>query len=500
MSEDPSPERIAEPLVEDLPEAPTAPGEGDVPLPHAVRPTQARERAATPGPSEGNWGPTRRRLSAGLVISVTLVAFEALAVGTVMPVVVRDLSGLALYGWAFSAFFLGNLVGIVFAGLQIDRHGPARPFGIGVALFAIGLVIGGFAPAMPVLVLGRAIQGFGGAAIPTVAFVSIGRSYPESHRPQMFATMSTAWVVPGLIGPGVAGLVADHLTWRLVLLGLVPFVLAGGALVLPALRPMASLIDEADAPAMRDRLVASLGVAVGAGLLLAASTIGIPVAALVLAVAGIALGVPPLRRLLPRGTLRATRGLPSTILIRGISTFAFFGAQAYLPLALVTVRGASVSEAGLALTFATISWTAGSWTQARLMPSWRAPRLIRTGFAFVTVALAVVATVLSPAVPIPVAVVAWAVGGYGMGLLYSSIAQLVLLDAPLAEHGTASASMQLSDVLGSALGTGFGGALVAAGSGAGLAPAVGLGAAFGVVIAAAASGVVVSGRLKPSPA
>jgi predicted MFS family arabinose efflux permease len=259
---------------------------------------------------------------------------------------------------------------------------------------------------------------------------------------------------------------------------------------------MASLIDDAEAPAMRSRLVASLGVAVGAGLLLAASTVGVPLVALVLAVAGLGVGVPPLRRLLPAGTLRAQRGLPSTILIRGISTFSFFGAQAYLPLALVTVRGASVSEAGLALTFATISWTAGSWTQARLMPTWRAPRLIRTGFAVVTLALAVVATVLSQAVPIPIAVLAWAAGGYGMGLLYSSIAQLVLLDAPLEQHGTASASMQLSDVLGSALGTGFGGALVAAGSGAGLVPAVGLAAAFAVVIAAGASGIVVAGRLK----
>ncbi|MHB8460904.1 MAG: MFS transporter, partial [Candidatus Limnocylindrales bacterium] len=61
----------------------------------------------------GLWSPARRALTVGLVLTITLVAFEALAVSTVMPVVARELGGLDLYGWVFSAFFLGDLVGIV---------------------------------------------------------------------------------------------------------------------------------------------------------------------------------------------------------------------------------------------------------------------------------------------------------------------------------------------------------------------------------------------------
>ena len=47
------------------------------------------------------------------------------------------------------------------------------------------------------------------------------------------------------------------------------------------------------------------------------------------------------RRLLPAGTLRAERGLPSVIALRGIASAAFFGAEAFIPLLLVTVRGFS---------------------------------------------------------------------------------------------------------------------------------------------------------------
>ena len=63
----------------------------------------------------GLWAPQTRALTAGLVLTVTFVASEALAVVTVMPVVARDLGGLRLYGWVFSAFMLGSVIGIAAA-------------------------------------------------------------------------------------------------------------------------------------------------------------------------------------------------------------------------------------------------------------------------------------------------------------------------------------------------------------------------------------------------
>src|SRR5579859_6786463 len=141
----------------------------------------------------GLMAPQRRALTTGLVLTITFIASEALAVVTVMPVVARDLGGLSLYGWVFSGFMLGSVVGIVAAGREVDRRGPAVPFVAGVVLFTCGLAVAGLAPSMGVLVAGRVLQGLGAGAVPSVAYASIGRTMTGPLRAQMMAVLSTAW-------------------------------------------------------------------------------------------------------------------------------------------------------------------------------------------------------------------------------------------------------------------------------------------------------------------
>src|SRR5258705_11244730 len=95
----------------------------------------------------GLWAPQRRALTTGLVLTITFVASEALAVVTVMPVVARDLGGLRLYGWVFSAFMLGSVVGIVAAGREADRRGPPAPLLAGGGPFRPRPALAGPAPA-----------------------------------------------------------------------------------------------------------------------------------------------------------------------------------------------------------------------------------------------------------------------------------------------------------------------------------------------------------------
>src|SRR6201993_780404 len=133
----------------------------------------------------GLWAPQRRGLTAGPGLTITLVASEALAVVTVMPVVARDLGGLRLYGWVFSGFMLGSVIGIVLAGREADRRGPAVPFVAGLLVFGPGLVVAGLAPAVGGLVAGRVLQGRGAGAVPSVAYATIGRCLPGSLRARM---------------------------------------------------------------------------------------------------------------------------------------------------------------------------------------------------------------------------------------------------------------------------------------------------------------------------
>ena len=201
-------------------------------------------------------------------------------------------------------------------------------------------------------------------------------------------------------------------------------------------------------------------------------------------------------RLTPPGTLRALPVLPAAVLLRGILTFTFFAADAYVPLALQGWRGLGPAVAGLALTGATLSWTAGAWVQARKVADWGVVRLVRTGFVTVVVGVVGFALILAPSVPVAVGLLAWSVAGLGMGLAYAPLSLTVLREAPPGAEGSATSALQLSDVLGTALGTGLGGALIAVGVTAGLAAWVGLLGAFTVGGTVGLLGIGLAGRLR----
>ena len=443
-------------------------------------------------PASSLWVPERRALTVGLVSTVTLVAAEALAVVTVMPQVARSIGGLRLYGWVFSAFLLGSMVGIVAAGREADRSGPARPYAAGLACFSAGLVVAGLAPSMIVLVAGRTLQGIGAGAIPAVAYVAIGRSFPEGLRARMMAVLSTAWVVPGIVGPLISAGVAHAFGWRWVFLGLLPLVAVAGAFALPGL---VRLGPPTTSPEAEHRLVDAVRTAAGTGLVLAGATSSRVVVAIVLVVVGGVVLIPALRRLVPVGTMVARRGLPATILSRGLLTFAYFGADAFVTLAIVTVRHHSIAVAGIAVTGSTLGWTVGAWVQARLNDRWEGRRLVRIGLSLVIVGVCGMVAVLHPGVPMAVAVAAWTLAGLGMGLAYAPVSLMMLREAPEGREGWASASLSLSDVLGSALGAGLGGAAIALAGSRGWSLATGVAVAFALPGGIAVVGIVVSGRL-----
>ena len=151
----------------------------------------------------------------------------------------------------------------------------------------------------------------------------------------------------------------------------------------------------------------------------------------------------------------------------GLMSAAFFGAEAFVPLSLTDARQRSVAFAGVALTAATLSWTIGAWLQARLAARYSRRLVVAVGLVLLAAGIAATGAVLSPAVPAEVAVVSWGLAGLGIGLAYSTTALVVLECAPPGGEGGASSAMQLSNVLGTAIGTGVGGAILARISAAG---------------------------------
>lgn len=422
--------------------------------------------------SGGVWSAPHRRLTLGLTLIILGPAFETLSVATILPKIVTNLGGLSLYGWSFSAYMLATLVGLILAGDEADQRGPAIPFIFGVALFATGLALAGIASTMIIFVISRSVQGFGAGIIASVVYVCVGRGYPEQLKPRMVAVLSSAWVVPGLIGPALAGLVADFLGWRWVFLGLIPIVPLATGLVFPALGKLTPTLKTRSLSL--PRLLATAGLLAGAGMtLIGLQSQSIPLA-LVLTLPGLAIGIPSLRYVLPPGTLRVKAGLPAAIATMGLLSIAYFGGEAFLPLTLVSIRGETTIFAGIALTAATLTWTAGSWVQAHLAPRQGRRLLVTIGLLAIALGLAGIASVLIPGIPAIVAIVAWGVGGLGMGLAYSTLSLVVLETASTDQIGSASASMELSSVLGTALGTGLGGVIIAFTAESGRSPSWGI--------------------------
>ncbi|MEU6506539.1 MFS transporter [Streptomyces sp. NPDC046942] len=405
--------------------------------------------AAETDDREGVLSRSYRALSVGIVSVVLLIAFEATAVGTAMPVAARELDGVALYAFAFSGYFTTSLFGMVLSGQWSDRRGPLGPLSAGIAGFAAGLVIAGTARVMWVFILGRAVQGLGGGLVIVALYVVVGRAYPERLRPAIMAAFAAGWVVPSIVGPLASGAVTEHLGWRWVFLGIPALVVLPLALALPQIHRRASGPVQTGTGAGsfdRRRIRLALGISLGAGLLQYAAQDLRPLAALP-ALAGAALLVPAALGLLPRGTYRAARGLPSVVLLRGLSAGSFVAAESFVPLMLVTQRGLSPMLAGFSLAAGGLTWALGSYLQSRPRMALYRERLMTVGMVLVAAAIATAPSVLVHAVPVWTVAVAWAFGCLGMGLVISSTSVLLLrLSAP-EEAGANSAALQISDAL-----------------------------------------------------
>lgn len=398
---------------------------------------------------EGVLAPRYRWVSIGMCLLVTLAAFEALAVTTIMPAVSRELDGAALYAFAFAGPLAVGVVGMVVAGAWCDRGNPRTALYASVVLFAAGLTLAGTAATMPLFVTGRLIHGLGGGALTVALYVIVARVYPPRLHPSIFAGFAAAWVVPSLIGPVIAGAVAETVGWRWVFLGVVALVVLAMLMVVPAMR---GVHGPEQRPAGGHELarvgLAALVAAAVLGLTLAAEARG-PVQWIVPVIAA-AVAVAALRPLLPAGVLLARRGLPSVILVRAIVAGTFFSAEVYVPLMMVSRYGASPAVAGLALTAAGLSWAAASWAQGRF-PAIGNRLAARLGALGLTIAIAsLLITAVTGASPI-VIVVGWAFAGLGMGLLYPRLGVLTLEYSTPADQGFNSSALSIADSTGSAI-------------------------------------------------
>ncbi len=376
-----------------------------------------------------------------------------MAVATALPVAAKELGGLGLYPWALTGFLGAAMFANGVAGEVCDRLGPRIPVIFGSLTFGLGLLVSGLASSMAMLIVGRVVQGVGAGFMIVAVYVVIAQCYPDATRPRMMSLIATAWVVPSVVGPFIAGALTELASWRWAFLALAPLV----PLPLIAILPRIAGTTGSDIR-RTGRVRQAAAMSVGAALLQWAgieaqharwATAGVAV------VLGLALVVWSARLMFPPGTLRLRRGLPSVIAFRGVIAGGFFGCQAYVPLMLVSHRGASPTLAGLAVAGTALGWSAGSWWQGRPTLRSRRSGLVRQGSVVTAVGVLLTGTAAIDTsqfvVPAWLAGVGLMVGGLGMGLSMSSNAVLLFELSPKQDRGANSAAIQMSDSLGGVL-------------------------------------------------
>jgi MFS family permease len=418
----------------------------------------------------------------GSITLIFLGAFESLAVTTIMPTISRELDGEALYSLAFSGTLAAGVVGMVVAGGWADRRGPSRPLVAAMTVFVVGLVLSGTATDMFVFIGGRLLQGLGSGAIIVALYVVVARIYPAPLHPRIFGAFAAAWVLPSLIGPPVAGVVADTISWHWVFLGVGVLVLIAAAAIVPALRQLRSMPASSGEPGSRWAVVWAIVVAVAVVSIGLGGESGSSWSWLIVAAAFVVV-VLAVRPLLPRGTLIVRPGLPATVLLRGAVAAAFFSTEVYLPYLLNEVYDLPSAVSGLILTVGALSWASGSALQSRFGARMSHSRTVRIGativFVGIVVQLLTALFLLSPFV----AAAGWLLAGGGMGLVFPRISTLVLSHSTERDQGFNSAAMTIADSTASATSIAFAGLLFAAFgavSGGGFVAAFALAAALGL--------------------
>ncbi|KAB1864844.1 MFS transporter [Microbacterium algeriense] len=430
------------------------------------------------------WDHQRLWVTLGAVALIFLAAIEALAVTTVMPIVSEALDGEALFAVAFAGTLATSVIGMVATGAWSDAKGPRGALYAAVALFIAGLLISGLALTMHQFLIGRLVQGLGAGGQTVALYVLVARLYPPNLHGRIFAAFAAAWVVPSMIGPFLAGAVAEYLDWRWAFLGVA--VLTSAAFVLVAVRLRGVDLgggEPQDRRALVVRLllavvVAVLAVAIGFSAELSPA-VGWPVALGAMILIGCA--VLPL---LPRRTLRAGAGLPSVVLMRGIAAGAFFAAEAYIPYLLMRKYDFSATWAGIALMLAALAWAGASALQGRFGERLGNHRITVIALSALLIAMLCVLAAALFDVSAALVVVGWGFAGGGMGLLYPRLTVLTLAYSDETNQGFNSSALSISDATGSAVAIAFAGLGVASLGGGADAFAVVF--AFGAVLIALA--------------
>ncbi|ETT36127.1 MULTISPECIES: MFS transporter [Paenibacillus] len=435
-------------------------------------------------------------LTIGIILSVMAVGFEGLSVTTIAPSIAGDLNGLSLFGWIFSTYLLAQIIGTLVVGRIIDKRGPATPFTFALLLFIVGLIAAATAGDMYTMIGSRALQGLGAGAMMTCVYTAISLSYPDELRAKILGAFGTAYVLPSMLGPYVAGVIADQWSWRFVFWGILPVLVVSALLSLPAFRKLKVQKTGGDSGSSSTWM--ALLLTLGTGIFLVGLSRLPSIMGFVLVVIGLVLMIFPLRKLLPKGTLTLRRGMPAILATRGLFFAAYTSTQNFLVLALIDVKGITPSQAGLIVASAALSWCIIAYLQGRWdaadQGSGRHMRII-LGVLLLAIGIAIVFWV--PVVTVTIAVIGQIIAGVGIGLAHPISGVVAFSQTGEEGVGQTSANLQFADSFTPGVVIGIGGSILVVCQAGGMSLQSGLIVAMGFHLLLIVTSIIASTRISP---
>lgn len=172
----------------------------------------------------------------GLIIGLIFSELDETVVSTAMPTIIRELHGLALYGWVAGIYMLAATMFMPIIGKLADLYGRKKVYLTCMALFIGGSIVCGLASSMTMLLAGRALQGVGAGGLMPLALVIIGDTFPLEQRAKIQGLFGPLMFLPQLIGPTVGGYMVGHVNWHWVFLINIPIGLLAAAIMSKGMR------------------------------------------------------------------------------------------------------------------------------------------------------------------------------------------------------------------------------------------------------------------------
>lgn len=403
------------------------------------------------------WSALLRRewipLLVALVGGVLLHSMNVLMLATVLPSIVADVGGAAMVSWPTTAFLASSIVAATGTGHLTMRLGARTAFCGGALVFGMGALICALAPSMGLVVAGRFVQGFGGGVLSAMAYVLVGRSFPEPVWPRVAALLSGAWSMAVLVGPMLGGAFATWGNWRGSFYAVTVFAALLAAVAARAL-PRARTETAGPARAIPGGRVALICLAIA--IMSAASVVALPqfkaglfLTAVVLLVSMMLLDRRSKARLFPSDafSLRSVTGIAMWFCL--LVSVAYSPLSIFIPIFLQSLHGFDPLAAGYTVAGASMGWTVSS-----LVVSGRTPhvagRLLVAGPLAMAVGLACVALLMSRPVTVLPAFIALV--GVGIGACWGFGVQRLMGGARQGEAELAASAVATVQQSGFALG------------------------------------------------